>query len=527
MKRVTASCPSCGGPVEFKTSASLLSVCPSCGSAVARGDRSLEDFGKVAALVQTNSPLRLGDSGRFHNHPFQILGHIQYQHPAGGVWDEWYVSFPGDKWCWIAEAQGKLYLTQKKTITGEDRLPDWESLRVGQSLPLGMQGTFVISEVNEAHVRGAEGELPFLLKPGASYRFADLSGEKQGFATLGYDAEGVTVFVGREVTLGDLGLKVVEPGDAESKQISGVGVRCPQCGGTLELKAPDETQRVTCPYCASLLDVNQGNLRYLSTLSLKIQPDIPIGTQGQLDGIDYTVIGFMRRAVYFDREYTWDEYLLFAPGTGFRWLVQSDRHWSFVEPVPAADVQRGQVCLFRGQRFKLFQRAWARVVHVLGEFYWKVEVGETVLAEDYIAPPKMITLEMTPVSGKLVGNAGSENWELTEYSELNASLATYLPHETIETAFGLKEKLPRGFSVAPNQPAPDYSQVYWMWPAFVAVCVLSDVLVSTAKAQPPEHLWTVLAVVAISIVPVGVLLFSHSFERNRWADSEFNPYDTG
>ena len=42
---------------------------------------------------------------------------------------------------------------------------------------------------------------------------------------------------------------------------------CPNCGGPLSLVAPDKAERVTCPNCKSLLDVNQGNLSYLHALS--------------------------------------------------------------------------------------------------------------------------------------------------------------------------------------------------------------------------------------------------------------------
>ena len=42
---------------------------------------------------------------------------------------------------------------------------------------------------------------------------------------------------------------------------------CPNCGGPLSLEAPDKSERVTCPNCNSLLDVNQGNLTYLHALA--------------------------------------------------------------------------------------------------------------------------------------------------------------------------------------------------------------------------------------------------------------------
>jgi len=54
-----------------------------------------------------------------------------------------------------------------------------------------------------------------------------------------------------------------------------------------------------------------------------------------------TVIGFVVRSVTFDQTYHWFEYLLYEPKIGFRWLVQSDDHWSYVKSVPLGEVSEG------------------------------------------------------------------------------------------------------------------------------------------------------------------------------------------
>jgi hypothetical protein len=60
-----ANCPACGGPIEFTIGSSIVVVCDHCRSVVARTDRALEDLGKVAALVDTGSPLRRDLPGKF------------------------------------------------------------------------------------------------------------------------------------------------------------------------------------------------------------------------------------------------------------------------------------------------------------------------------------------------------------------------------------------------------------------------------------------------------------------------------
>jgi hypothetical protein len=228
-------------------------------------------------------------------------------------------------------------------------------------------------------------------------------------------------------------------------------MRCPNCGGPLELNAPDKAERVTCPNCNSLLDVNQGNLTYLKALNPPPdQPDFvaPIGAEGTFGDVKYKIIGAVVRSVTFDGiKYFWHEYLLYNPMIGFRWLVHSDNHWNFVEPVNPADVEQlgeigaGATVRYNGSTFKIFQDAMAIVEYVKGEFYWRVEQGETVRAVDYVSPPLMLSQEISA-------------------NEINWSLGTYMTNAEIEQIFGVAD-LPKPWGVAPNQPFT--GRFYYTW----------------------------------------------------------------
>ena len=122
-----ANCPSCGGPVTFAIGSSAVVVCQYCRSVVARTDRGLETFGKVADLIDTGSPLQAGATGNYRGKPFRLTGRTQLRHQAGGVWDEWYAAFDDGRWGWIAEAQGRFYVTFKV----EADAPRMEQLRLG------------------------------------------------------------------------------------------------------------------------------------------------------------------------------------------------------------------------------------------------------------------------------------------------------------------------------------------------------------------------------------------------------------
>ena len=94
------NCPSCGGPVEFKSSISLLAVCPYCRSALIRKDLDIENLGKVAQLHQDGSVLQVGTQGQFQRVAFSIVGRIQLKYDSG-FWNEWFMTFQDGKSGWL------------------------------------------------------------------------------------------------------------------------------------------------------------------------------------------------------------------------------------------------------------------------------------------------------------------------------------------------------------------------------------------------------------------------------------------
>ena len=114
---------------------------PSCSSAVGRADGKLENLGKVADLVQTDTPLKVGLRGKFKGVPFEITGRSQIKHSAGGVWDEWYVAFRGgQRWGWLAEAQGRMYLTFEHPLPKGHEIPPLADLDIEDKISIPKTG---------------------------------------------------------------------------------------------------------------------------------------------------------------------------------------------------------------------------------------------------------------------------------------------------------------------------------------------------------------------------------------------------
>jgi len=461
-----AACPACGAQVLFRAGSSVVVVCEFCNSVVARTDRGVEDLGKVADVVESGSPLEVGLRGVYLGVAFELTGRAQLRHAAGGFWDEWYAAFADGRWGWLAESQGRFHLTFQIQVPSPNALPPFDSLQLGQPVwAIPASSPPAVAEKGTAQMLGAEGEIPYLLKPGETYQYADLSGAGGVFGTLDYGEQPPLVFVGREATLAELGLaEARRTTEREARRTTAAQLSCPQCGGPLELRAPDRTERVGCPNCGSLLDASQGRLRYLKTLEKKgWGQSIPIGGTAEFEGRTFTVIGYMARSVEFEGvRYFWQEYLLYEPAVGFRWLVESDGHWNYVRPVSPGEVtEAGKGAHHAGRRFKMFQDATARVEYVEGEFYWKVEAGELARATDYVAPPLMLSKEVPVATGR------RKKGELTA-EEINWSLGTYTPVKEIEGKFGVRLASPH--AVAPNQPWK-HKQIYGYWALLVVAAV--------------------------------------------------------
>jgi uncharacterized Zn finger protein (UPF0148 family) len=453
MSVLQSNCPSCGGPIEFKAGSTIVVICPFCRSAVSRTDRALTDLGKIAEVADSESPLKIGLKGTYKDNRFELTGRAQLRHELGGFWDEWYATFSNGWVGWLAEAQGRFYLTFYQPTPQGVTLPAFDGLQLGQVMPeIPGPVPFMVQERGRGTYNAAEGEIPYKLVPGEQFCFADLAGKNNAFATIDYSIEPPWLFVGSQVTLQEIGLGDAKPVQRDAKRVSAAGMGCPNCGGPLSLNAPDKSERVTCPNCNSLLDVNQGNLTYLKTLNPPpSQPDFvaPIGAEGVFkDGVSYKIIGAVVRSVTVEGiQYFWHEYLLYNPSAGFRWLVHSDNNWNFVEPVSPAEVEQygsigpGAQVKYSGKTFKIFQDAPAVVEYVKGEFYWRVEQGETVRAVDYISPPLMLSQEISA-------------------NEVNWSLGTFMTNAEVQKIFGVSD-LPKPWDIAPNQPFT--GRFYYTW----------------------------------------------------------------
>ena len=437
---LTASCPSCGAPVVFKSASSILAVCDYCQSTLVRHDQALEDIGKMAALVEDRSPLQLGAEGSYKGVHFALIGRIQVK-CGQGTWNEWHLLFDDMRTGWLSEAGGEYVLTFARYV--EDRLPEVSELKVGQRFVLASQ-TWTVSNIENAECIAGQGELPFKVGAGYPVVAVDLR-NSANFATLDYSETPPLFFIGEAVDFKSLKMSNLREGMAiPTATVEAQVFRCPSCGAPLQARSKD-ILAVGCAACGAVVDTADRNYKLLSKAlgarDEKYAPRLPLGSKGVLEGKPVEVIGFLvRQSKVEGIAYDWREYLLAGENGTYRWLTEYDGHWNVVDVLSKPPTTSGIVMVdnvrYGDQSFRHFSTTpVAEVIQVAGEFTWRVRRGETSQVIDYVAPPLMLSRESTD-------------------NDLNWSLGTYAEPEAIAEAFKLTGRMIAPVGVYANQPNP-------------------------------------------------------------------------
>jgi len=334
----------------------------------------------AASELAEHTVLEVGARGKMGGAPFVLSGRTCVRSSGGGVWNEWLATFDDGRRAYLAEAMGAFALFHPRPLA-----PAFDALVVGAPLETG----FVVVERGEARRVASWGEVEEAPK---AYRYADLSGPNGEVATIDYGRGGADVFVGRRVRLAELGLLP----RAEPRRF------LPAPGGA----APRGTETW-----------------------------LAVGDTGELDKTRFRVIGIAGRSIRIDSErYTWQEYVLFAPAEGLRWLVVSDGHWNLVETIEPGRIAEiaEERASYEGETHRFVSSGRARLDWAIGELPWEAAVGDTVSVRDYARAPYALSCE------------ASED-------EITWTRGTYTPPDVVARAFG-KRVLPKPAGRAPNQP---------------------------------------------------------------------------
>ncbi|MGL6045037.1 MAG: DUF4178 domain-containing protein [Vogesella sp.] len=395
------ACPACGAEVRFHATSSVLAVCPYCQSTLLRDADSVRDIGKMAALLGDYSPLQIAASGIWRGRQFTVVGRIQLQYDAG-VWNEWHILFDDGQSAWLADSLGQYVLTHAQGPC--DSAPAFDSLQAGQAWPQG-KDSFIFSDIRRARCVAGEGELPRQLQPGYDAPVADARCGGR-FLTLDYsDGTPPQLYLGEAVTLKQLNMQRLRderaitaatgklPGSVQQ-------LACPQCGASLDYRAGTATH-LNCPSCGSEVDIQgeratvlgQHQAQQASTLRFTLAN----GSQATIDGKVWTIIGLLGWVEDKDRNSSWNEYLLYEPQLGFRWLTETRDGWWLGTLMDIwVDQATNDYAIWGKRAFSpIYHYPYpskeyspppayrAHITYAAGAFPWRARIGDSVALCEY------------------------------------------------------------------------------------------------------------------------------------------------
>lgn len=241
-------------------------------------------------------------------------------------------------------------------------------------------------------------------------------------------------------------------------------INCTSCGAPISLRAAGYSVSLICEHCGSTLDATDDAFKVIGKASQALAvPQIPLGSRGTVRGLEWEVVGFMRR--YGDGA-GWYEYLLFNPYHGYRFLIDDERRFSFGTMLDRRPekIGGGRVAI-DGDAYDRLSSYTARVSFVVGEFYWRVTTDDEVAVSDYARPGSMLSRER---------NDSEETWTRNEL----------LPFGEVETAFGLAKRSRLFGRPAAHEESPVADMV---WPAFWLGLCACIALIFMSAIERPSH----------------------------------------
>lgn len=421
-----APCPGCGAPVEFKSAQSTHAVCGYCQSTVVRSGEVLSRIGKMAELFDDHSPLQLMASGRIEldgqAQSFTLIGRLQFKSDAGR-WTEWVAFLQDGTMASLGEDNGSYVFTRPVQV--EQAVPPAGGFRLGNNVTINGKA-YSVAFSGEAALISAQGELPKLPELGQPFDMVELRSSDGEVLSIDYGRQPPQLERGRAVLLEDLKLQGLK--DESAKDEKGRQFNCPNCGAPVTVQLAS-TKSCTCPSCSSLINLDSGvggELR-AAEQDEPVQPLIPLGSKGQLQGVHWQVVGFQHRMGVEpgdDEYFGWEEYLLYNRKRGFAFLVDAEDGWSMVRPTTGApQFERGSSsATYLGNKYRLKYSYAAETSYVLGEFYWQVERGQKTTNLDFVSGKgSLLSMEQGP-------------------SEITWSSGDAVAASTVASAFGLKDK---------------------------------------------------------------------------------------
>jgi hypothetical protein len=455
-------CPSCGKEVSCAHPDITLVTC-SCGDTSFLNTQRRPSKKAVFEIFSPTDQIQPGTTGEWNGKKFRVLGRFRAWFDES-VWNYWTVKFD-DRLAYLGEGYGiyVMYEPEEGFVGWAGK--DHRNANPEKLIQLTSDKLCVLERINTAAKWDIEGEvwMPEAEFSWISYDFAHDSG---------YHAE---VFEFRKGYPIAFALHFVERSALHLQNLRSVekqhrAFTCTSCGTSNTIIGYPETQCFTCRNCDKPYVIENGvDLNPIKHKRLEEVPAMPIGSQGEIRGLNYTVIGFAVKQEKSSYASEWREYTLYHPEEGFAYLSEYDGHWTFLREEWDAPMITAPVGSFDygDEDFQLYNTYTYKLIGAKGQFVGNIFNDEGKKVWEYISPPELWTKENNKTEGV--------SW----------FKGTHISGKELNKAFGNNIALPDRKGIGAVQPTGYINIADLMKGTLVAILVLLAVhlITSTSREQ--------------------------------------------
>jgi len=242
-----------------------MAVCGHCGaSSIVAGNRATLYEEERIPLVDYPTRFEIGQELEIRGRKWVVQGYLDYRY-SGGFWEEWWLVDEKGKEAWLQVDEGGFSLLEEKEKP-EDFFEEAfkKEAKIGKCYEKGKRRFLVTHRVTEdGRIAYAKGNFPYVIKPEQPISYIEgilWKKDNPTFVCWEWDRDSQSY---TEATfLFRKHIKVIREdseGYDQPERFQRWAVRCPNCGGSLEILDP-HTQYFGCQYCGSTLEEPTGKL---------------------------------------------------------------------------------------------------------------------------------------------------------------------------------------------------------------------------------------------------------------------------
>ena len=389
-------CPSCGRVISFSSYLPAFKNCE-CGKVLQLTDRQTVVLSEWTALADFPDLIQPGTTGTFQGKAFTINGRMQLRFPKAAM-NFWDMSFFNGEQALLMEGYGLYAVLWWDTNKPKPVIPHvYHQMWINATWDV-LNKQFVLEDKRRAKAICVEGEFRINevnTKP-TVYHYSEKSGQK--LTMIDWVANKPVLYEMTPVRFVDLYLKQLR-----QPSLTGKTFNCGKCKSGITVKHYPYTISLVCSSCDTIhvREEAQG-FEELDRIEYKIEPAIPIGTEGILNGVSYKVTGITEKVEAAAPHYDWREYTLYNEQEGYATLSEFNGNWMLAKEdlySPLLKNAGDDSITMADESFIKYNEYQSVVKSAAGEFPYNIQGDRNTKVKEFISPPEMWIREDTPDEG--------------------------------------------------------------------------------------------------------------------------------